>query len=455
MELRPYQLAGRDFLREVRRAVLADGMGVGKTPQLIAAAEGRTLVVCPAGLRTNWCKELDRWMHLSDANWHVTSYHSLCDPRIKDRYNDVVGRPKEQWLSGFDTLIFDESHHLKGRKTGYARAGVTLAGMTDRVYMATGTPVRNWAHEVWMLLKALYPGDPRFSSFWNWVERWFTVTDEVTWDGRKQNKHKAIGKLRDITTWEVFVEANGLQGRVLRRTIDDPSVDIDLPPLQVIPIYVDMGPTQAKAYRQMEKSFFAEHQGKRFIETSTGGQWNSLMRLSSGLMFHPEFGQGPSAKLDALGDLLDDVGSDPLLVFAWYHETIDMLCRVLEHNGYTATRVHGDVPNWERNMVAWQAGEHQILVGSYGTLAEGHTLTEADKAVMFEHPAVPSVLDQAMARIHRFGQTRKCTIWSLVGADTTDAYYFDRVLPAKRAQGDAVIRAAVIDQQDLRKYLGR
>lgn len=448
MELRGYQQAGVDFLRSAKRAILADEMGVGKTPQLIRAAEGDTLVVAPPALHRNWRRELDVWGRTGSL-FVLSSYHGLVDMSRKDGHGHVAGVPKAQWRGPWDTVIFDEAHHLKGRNTGYANAGVKLAGSAERVYLATGTPVRNWAHELFQLLRALYPGDPRFSSYWRWVDRWFSVEEQVRYLGKRKVTNKSVGALRSITTWERFVEDNGLPGHWLRRELDDPEVDIELPPMQSITVPVTMGKHQANVYRSMEKSFFAEWDGQAIISTSTGSQWANLMRLSSGVGFHPDFDTtAASAKLDAMGDLIEG-HQGPFLVFAWYHESVEVLAHWFHHRGYRTGFAHGGYSTSSNADVidGFQQGELDVLVGSYAVLGEGHTLTVADKAIMFETSMVPAHVDQAVKRIHRFGQTRQCTVWTLVTAGTLDEYYVNRVLPAKRGQSEAVITAA-----DLQAY---
>ena len=250
-----------------------------------------------------------------------------------------------------------------------------LAAQTDRVYLATGTPVRNWAHELFMLLRALYPGDKRFSSFWRWVDKWFTVETQERWRGRKKISHRVVGELRDITTWDQFFEANGLPGHWLRREIDDPEVGLALPEQQRISIPVQMGPTQKKAYRSMEKTFLASYDGKT-ISGVEGGQWSHLMRLASGLCFHPDLGKGPSAKLDALGDLMQP-GSGPWVIFAWYQHTVDTIADWADERGFRAAGVHGGQPRRQNShrIEQFQQGETDVLVGSYPTLGEGHNLT--------------------------------------------------------------------------------
>ncbi len=450
MELRNYQLAGVDFLRKVRRGVLADEMGVGKTPQLIAAATGRTLIVAPPTLHRQWKEELFAWRPGLDAT--VTSYHSLVDSSRKDGHGHVAGVVLPKWRQDWDTLIFDECHHLKGRNTGYARAGVRLAGESDRVWLASGTPIRNWGHEIFMLLRALYPGDPRFSSYWRWADKWFEVEDREVWRGRKRKTYRHVGKLRDITDWYRFAVDNGLNNRWLRRTLEHPSVDIELPPLNLIDVKVQMGSRQKALYQSMEQDFFAQHEGQTTIATSHGSQFASLLRFTSGVGFHPDFESGPSAKLDALADIVH--GNDgPLLVFCWYQDSAELLRQWFSESGWAACAVHGGYSrhNQESAIKAFQSGGIDVLVGTLATMAEGHNLTRASKTILFEHSPVPAHTDQAIKRTHRFGQEQTCTVWSLVLDDTVDDYYYSKLLPAKRGQAEGM--TAALD--DIRDWLQR
>ena len=68
--LYPYQKAGVEFMADEFRAgrramILADEPGLGKSAQACRLADelgwGALLVVCPASLRLNWCRELQMW----------------------------------------------------------------------------------------------------------------------------------------------------------------------------------------------------------------------------------------------------------------------------------------------------------------------------------------------------------------------------------------------------------
>lgn len=73
-KLYPFQAEGAAFLAQRDYAILADEMGVGKTPQAIIAAEARlqfaqcppeptpqVLVVCPALAKRHWQREVRKW----------------------------------------------------------------------------------------------------------------------------------------------------------------------------------------------------------------------------------------------------------------------------------------------------------------------------------------------------------------------------------------------------------
>ena len=65
-ELKPFQRAGVEYLLKQRRAFLADEQGLGKTIEALATIEADdaypAIVVCPASLKLNWMREIERWL---------------------------------------------------------------------------------------------------------------------------------------------------------------------------------------------------------------------------------------------------------------------------------------------------------------------------------------------------------------------------------------------------------
>ena len=81
-----FQKAGVAFLAEHPACLLGDAMGVGKTIQAcgllnLKADIKRVLIVCPASLRLNWQRELERWI-VPTRDMHVllaTTKQTLAD----------------------------------------------------------------------------------------------------------------------------------------------------------------------------------------------------------------------------------------------------------------------------------------------------------------------------------------------------------------------------------------
>ena len=164
MTLRPYQLIGRDFLAARTRALLADQMRVGKTPQAIMAADKvgaeRVLVLCPAIACYQWREQWLEWSRRAPArilgrDGH--DYNSLKDVVIAS-YNRAVQhkeilRTNPRW----DVVIVDEAHFAKSptaqrTKAVYGKGGI--GWNSDRIWALTGTPSPNHAGELWPMLKA-------------------------------------------------------------------------------------------------------------------------------------------------------------------------------------------------------------------------------------------------------------------------------------------------------------
>lgn len=445
-QLRPYQVEGVRKLHTARRIVLADEPGLGKTVQLLRASQGRTLVVCPADIQQVWRSEHAKWT--PDLDLTIVSYHSLVDFKDKRGTGDKAkhtGKPRPEYDIAWDTLIFDEAHNLKGRDTTYARAGIYLAERAKRVYLATGTPLPNWAHELFMLLRAIHgTGDRRFSSYWRWVDRWFTVHLEEVPGRRNAGKtRRVVGELRDITDWDTFVKENGLEGRWLRRYRDD--VLPDLPPLTQQTLKVKMKGTQARVYREFKKAFFSEFNGTEVVSWDEGGQWQKLLRMSSGLecLEEEQGNTKASAKMDALRTLMADRGEVPTLVFCFFRKTGEAVSEAMVELGFRSSYIHGGVPLKEREKRVrdFTEGRLDVLVGSYGTLSEGVTLVEADTVIRFERSPRPGTNEQAIRRIHRMGQTRPCLCIDLVTEKTVDENLLKYNIRPKEKQQGEVMRA--------------
>ena len=83
--------------------------------------------------------------------FEVTSYSRLA--RREGSRTFPVPRPEYQ---GFETVIYDDCHNLKGRTANWTRAAMKVK--SERAYLLSGTPMSGWAHELWPLLRIVQAG---------------------------------------------------------------------------------------------------------------------------------------------------------------------------------------------------------------------------------------------------------------------------------------------------------
>jgi SNF2 family DNA or RNA helicase len=433
LDLMDHQLQGIDFLRERPAAFLADEPGLGKTAQLLLAAVEPVLVVAPAMILEAgvWDDEIAKWAPGLDVT--QVAYTSLTQkgPRGKI-YRDGMGWPtnpaKPEYAGRrWGTKIADESHYIKGRKTNWTGAFLKLEA--EKTFLATGTPIPNWAHEAFTSLQAIYPEESRpgqrFGSYWRWAKEWFDV-------GPTRWSPMDVGDLREDRTWEEFRESNWGDRFILR--LRDQC--LDLPPLTQQLWKVKMTPAQARVYRDLKKDFIAWlENGEAIHAWSSAAQVVKLAKCATGLdTLDPTVRE--SGKLDALRSILVD-RPRPTLVVAHFRSSVEACDRVAAEVGKRSFVVHGGVPMHERTkrVRAFQRGEVDVLCASLETISEGLTLHQggADQVVFVERSAKPSRNEQALRRLHRIGVEVPVTAIDLVTQQSWDERLL-RLLKAKTDQ---------------------
>ena len=421
LNLHPYQVDGVEFLRSKKRAYLADEMGLGKSAQMICASEGETLIVAPATLvdSKTWQTQVDLWAD-DPSRFTITAYSRI--PGRKER--KMTATPREEFFKHWDTVILDEAHYLKNSNAIRTKATRAVLKNADRVYMASGTPIPNWAHELFVPLQILNPQDAvggrRFGSYWRWVERWFRVTDSPFALGALEvGKMKGCGPACDRRSlddpcehYKEFVAEN-MGDQFLRRLRDD--VLQDLPPLQLQEVKIPMKPKQWTEYRRMREQYIAEVGDEEQVAWSVAARHTRLDQITTSLdLLNP----GPvedytknSGKLERLEADLGEL-TRPVIVVGHYRATIEAAAQVARSLGRRVATIHGGTRAKDRakHVEDFQAGKIDVLVGSYDTISEGLTLTAADTMILVEKSYKSARNEQVIRRIHRLGQTRNCLV---------------------------------------------
>jgi SNF2 family DNA or RNA helicase len=119
-------------------------------------------------------------------------------------------------------------------------------------------------------------------------------------------------------------------------------------------------------------------------------------------------GPDVSGKLDEIERLVKDYGDRPWVWFAWYRETVDLLCSRFQNLGFDARGFKGNEGERPDELSqAFQRGEFQIICATIKSGGQSIELFNAADCGFAEEDWVPGINQQAFDRIDRKGQTER------------------------------------------------
>lgn len=456
-ELRPFQKAGVAYAVAARRCLLADEMGLGKTVEAIATLETLgafpAIVVCPASLKLNWQREVAAWLpHRSVSVFAATNEEAKSDITIIN-YDILAKHVAALRALKPQAVVFDEGHLLKTAKCQRSVAARQLRRGVPVRLLLTGTPILNTPSELLNPLTIIGRLDD-LGGFWHFVERYCggkEVTRTVRGGATKQG-------------WDISGASNlrELAGRlratcmVRRRKAD---VLAELPPKTHTLLPVDLPPVVRAEYDGAQRdvlAWIAKRAGRdpQFRATLAGldddarlaavlhraqtaaeraAQAEELVKIEA-LKQISARGKLAAAE-EWIGNLL--ATGEKLVVFAWHQQILDALAQI-----FPAPVISGETPVAQRQPIVdrFQRDRAQPLV-LMNLLAGGVglTLTAASHVLLLELPWTPALLDQAVDRLHRIGQSRAVNAWLMMGRRTID-YPIWQMLKNKRTTTEEATR---------------
>ena len=369
MNLFPFQDTGARWLAARRFAYLADEMGLGKTPQAICAADlagARAVsVVCPASVKANWEREIERWS-LGLWDYDVRSY----DAAVRH------GLPRA------DTYIIDEAHYLK--TPGAARTKTLLGAGSrlrdaQRIWALSGTPAPNHVGEMWTWLRLFGATELAHRKF---LEAHVNFRDTPYGPKVFGNKRGALDQLGPT-----------LEPLMLRRKKAE--VLQDLPAIR----WGDISLAQNVSNR------FPSVDTPLIVGDDLPAEDEHIARLRK---LTGELKAAPLAAF--LAEELQQTG-EKIVVFAWHRAVLDILEQGLSKFG--VARIDGSTPAAARQAVVdrfQSEGSCRVFLGNITAAGAGLTLTAASNLIFAEMSWTPGDNAQAAMRVHRIGQDRPVLI---------------------------------------------
>lgn len=462
--------------------LFGDEMGLGKTIQAIGLINClltevvdpklRILVICPASLKLNWYRELQKWMVVPTPLFIADSKTCpnllgvvIINYDILHKHADFLH--EIEW----DVVICDEAHYLKaGQKSRrgkmvfgieptekQAKAGVTrVPGIrAKRKLLLTGTPIANKPAELFPLISYLDP--IRWSNFFKYGIRYCGGTKSSGyWDFTGSSN---LAELQDILRSTIMVRR--LKKDVLK----------ELPPKrrQVIELAAE---GEAKRVVAAERAAFegrddviagleaAVEMAKADDEDAYRAAVASLDKARAGA-----FGDMASLRRDTavakipqiiahLREALEE--SESVVVMCHHHQVSDAL---MAEFGSMAVLHRGDMDIHQKDAAVSRfqgAADRRadpgcrLFVGSIQASGVGITLTRAAHMVFAELDWVPGNVSQAEDRIHRIGQDESVLIQHLVLEGSLDAIMAKRII----AKQEVIERALDVEHVSRSKDVG-
>jgi hypothetical protein len=437
----PFQKAGIVFASTRPTVLLADEMGLGKTVQAIGLINllpeiERVLVICPASLKLNWAKELNRWLtrplsvgiagakHLTMASITIINY-------------DILSRHEgELTARTFDLIIADECHFIKNPKTKRAQQVFGLTG--KRKAYLTGTPIVNRPKELFPLLSQLDPLN--WPSPWKFKQRYCGL------------HHNGFGWV-DTGATNLEELQDRLRSTIMVRRLKK-DVLTELPPKrrQIIELPV---PGAKASLVEAEHAFYEAREDRMAtlraavelarVSDEPGAFEASVGQLRKGMGV--DFAEMSKLRRETALLKLPDVlahldtaleESSKIVVFAHHREVLQQLAA---HFGPDGVLLYGDTPLADRQRAVdrFQTDDRcRIFIASILAAGVGITLTASSHVVFAELDWVPGNVTQAEDRCHRIGQADSVLIQHLVLAGSTDAT-MARTIVAKQAVIDRAL----------------
>jgi hypothetical protein len=442
----------------VPRSALWAKPGMGKTSitmtfldhlHNIVGEDAPTLVLAPLRVaRDTWANEASKWEHLSDlevvpivgdakqraaalrrdAQVFTTNYENIVWLR------EHLKEQRRAWP--FRTVVADESTKLKGfrLRQGGQRAQA-LAGVAhkdvQRWVNLTGTPASNGLEDLWGQTWFLDAGQRLGRTFSAFRERWF----QPVVNGAPNDKSKQFYQ------WRAAAHA---EAEIHERLADlcltlDPKDWFDLKDPIVNVVDVQLPPTAKIKYREMERELFTMVDTTEVEAFSAAAKYGKCLQMAAGAVFLEDgvtWVKIHDEKLDALQELVEATGEDPLLVS--YHYTHE-LKRIMERFPDALDLSKKD------HMAAAMAGRGKLWLGHPASMGHGvDGLQEhCNTVVFFAQDPNLEYHDQILERVgpmrqFQAGKDRPVFLHYLVAKGTIDELEMTR-RKTKRSVQDALM----------------
>lgn len=441
----PHQRAGVEWIISHPACGLIWGMGTGKTVTTLTALDrilndyledGPVLVIAPKRVALDtWTGESSDWAHL--RHLRISTVIGTQKQRLAalaapaDIY--VINRENVVWLTEFlhgawpfPIVVVDELSGFKSAKAKRWRALRRVRGRIRRFIGLTGTPRPNGLEDLWPQLYLMDQGERLGRTLGAFRARYLIpekCNGPVVYSYRPRDgaPEEVYGLISDICMSIKKEDVLALPGQLYTDVLVRPPADL------------------LKKYKKFEREKVLEclDSSGEIVAGSAAALTNKLLQFANGAIYDLDGGvhEIHDLKLEALEELVEQAGGDPVLVlYAYKHDEARISSRI------PCRKL--DTPEDIRD---WNAGKIPVAIAHPASIGHGLNLQYGGHILIwFGLSWSLELYQQANERLNRPGQTEVCRVFHIVLKGTHD----ERVLAAlslKEKGQTAAIEALRLD----------
>lgn len=435
----PHQQAGVDWIIDHSGCALFWGMGSGKTVTTLTAVDrllydymedGPVLVSAPKRVAEDtWTKETAKWEHLQ----HLKISQVLGTPKKRiaalgtpaDIY--VINRENLVWLTDylgknwpFKIVVLDELSSFKSAAAKRWKALRRVRGRIQRIVGLTGTPRPNGVEDLWPQVYLLDQGARLGRTLGEFRAKYLVPEKRngpviYSYRPRPGAENEIYERLSDICMSIRKEDVIQLPGQIYE--------DIVLTPPAAL----------LKQYKQFEREKVLEClDGNGEIMAGTEGTLtNKLLQFANGAIYDRDrkVHEIHDIKLDALEELIEEAGGDPVLVLYAYTHDAERIQR----------RITCRYLDTSEDIDAWNRGEIPVAIAHPASIGHGLNLQYGGHiTIWYGLNWSLELYQQANERLNRPGQTQVCRVYHLVLKGTHDERVLKSLYNKDQGQSAAI-----------------
>jgi SNF2 family DNA or RNA helicase len=383
----------------------------------------RMLVMAPLSVAsTVWQEETAKWDF--SAGMRVELLHGPKKEQALARpaeiqvinYEGLAWLDRQRGYQWPQMLVADESTKIKSTKTQRFNTLRPHLRAAHRRVALTGSPSTNGLIDLFGQLYFLDLGERLHPYITRFRNEFFTQIDMHKWVPHPDAEERIAERIGDIC----FTLRKG--------------EELKLPALNEVRRPVKL-PTKASAqYAQLEALFLTQLEEGVVTAANAAVKSGKLRQLCGGAIYvdagEKEWGLVHDAKLEALGDLLEELGAPAIVVYEFNHER-ERIEDYFGDGSWAVDRVAGTPKQRKAAIFKWNMGALDILLCHPAAAGHGINLQDGGENVVFYSPTWNlEHHEQTIGRLHRSGQKNPVTAYTLVCQNTIE----ERVVSAREAK---------------------